>query len=151
MRRSIIDYRPIIPILLVVGLVLYESITSLFTFVSPLMGVVFLYLVTNIKDKEKLNINIVLLLYLIYVEMDRGFIVFSSVIVFIIFYEFIYKDLESYIGCKNCLKAVTIVIFYFLFYTINLIISLIFDLNLPILDITYLIYMITDIVLVILL
>jgi len=151
MRRSIIDYRPIVPILLVVGLVLFESITSLFTFVSPLMGVVFLYLVTNIKDKEKLNINIVLLLYLLYVEVDRGFIVFSSLMVFIIFYEFVYNDLVSSIGCKKCLKAVIIVIFYFMFYTINLIISLIFDLNLPVLDITYLVYMITDIVLVILL
>ena len=145
MQRSIINYQPVVPILLLFALVIYESITSIYTFLSPLSGVVFLYLVTNIKNKEKIFINVILFLYLVYVEIDRGLVVFSSLILFLIYYEFIHRELVISIGCKNCLKAVIISFYYIGIYLVNLIISLIFDLNLPIMDITYIIYLITDI------
>ncbi len=150
MQRSIINYQPIIPIILLFGLILYESITSIYTFLSPLSGVVFLYIVTNIKDKEKIGINIALALYLIFFEIDRGLVVFSSLIFFLIYYEFIHKELVISIACKNCLKAVIVSFYYIGIYIVNLIISLIFDLSLPIFDITYIIYIITDILVVLL-
>ena len=151
MQRSIINYQPIIPILLLFGLIVYESIASLYIFLTPLSGLIFLYLVTNIKDKEKIAINIVLFLYLTYVEFDRGLIVFSSLIFFLIYYEFIHRELINSIGCKNCLKVVIIIIYYLGFYIVNVIICLIFDISLPVLDITYIIYIVTDIILVLVL
>jgi len=150
MQRSIINYKPVVPILLLAGLIFYESITSLFSFITPLSGLVFLYLVNNIKDKEKININIVLFIYLTYYEIDRGLLVFSSVILFMIYYEFIHDELKNSIGCKSCLKVLVIVIYYIGLYIINLIVSLIFDLSLPILDISYVIYIVTDVFLVLL-
>ncbi len=150
MQRSIVNYQPVIPIVLLFGLVVYESIASLYIFLTPLSGLIFLYLVTNIKDKEKININIVLFLYITYVEFDRGLVVFSSLILFLIYYEFIHRELINSIGCKNCLKVVIIAIYYLGIYIVNLIISLIFDIPLPMLDITYIIYLITDTILVLL-
>lgn len=151
MQRSIINYQPVIPLVLLFGLIFYESITSLFTFVTPLAGVIFLYLVTHIKDKEKMPINIVLFIYLTYFEFDRGLIVFSSLIFFIIYYEFIHSGIVSSIACKNCLKIVIITIYYLGIYILNLILSLIFDLNLPMLDVVYVVYLVSDILLVLIL
>ncbi len=148
MQRSIVNYQPVTPIVLIFGLIIYESIASIYVFITPLSGLIFLYLVTHIKDKEKININIILFLYITYVEFDRGLIVFSSLILFLIYYEFIHRELINSIGCKNCLKVVIIAIYYLGIYAVNLIISLIFDISLPVLDITYIIYLMTDVILV---
>jgi len=148
MQRSISNYRPVVSILLVIGLFFYESITSLFTYITPLSGLIFIYLINNIQNKEKSLINIILFVYLSYFELDRGFFVFSSVILFFTYYNLFHKELSRSMICHNCLKVIYIFIYYINFYILNLFASLIFNLDLPKFDITYIIYIISDIILV---
>ena len=150
MQRRIINLEPLTPIFLFCGLVVYESISSLYVYITPLVGIVFLYLVQNIHDKEKTYINLALFLYLIFFEIDRGFFVFSSLIYFLIYYNFFHNELVNSVACQNCLKFLIIFLFYIGFYIVNLILSLLFNQDLPIFDITYIIYFVTDFILVLL-
>lgn len=150
MQRSIFNYRPLVSILLVVGLFFYESITSLFTYITPLSGLIFVYLINNIEKKDKSLINIILFIYLSYFELDRGFFLFSSVILFFTYYNLFHKELSRSIICHNCLQIIYIFIYYIGFYILNLFAALIFNLDLPKFDITYIIYIITDTILVLL-
>jgi len=150
MQRSIINYQPIVPIFLLIGLILYESITSIYVYITPLAGYIFLYIVENIKKKEKRWIIVALFIYLTYFELDRDFFVFSSLILFLIYYRFIHSELKATIACKNCLKIAIIFIYYFGFYIINLLFALIFNYQLPKLDIAYIVFLISDIVVVLL-
>ena len=150
MQRSIPDYRPIVSILLVIGLFFYESITSLFTYITPLSGFIFLYLIENIEKKDKSLINLILFIYLAYFELDRGFFLFSSVILFFLYYNLFHKELSSSAMCHNCLRITYIFIYYIGFYILNLFAALIFNHELPKFDITYIIYIISDTILVLL-
>jgi hypothetical protein len=150
MQRSIINYQPIIPFVLLIGLILYESISSIYIYITPFAGYIFLYIVKNYQNKEKKWIILSLFIYLAYFELDRGFFVFSSFIIFMVYYKLFHGELESTIACKNCLKVTTIFIYYFSFYILNLLFSLIFNCKLPKLDITYVVFFISDIVAVLL-
>ncbi len=150
MQRRIINFEPLVPIFLFFGLVLYESISSLYVYLTPLSGIVFLYIVNNIENQEKAYIILVLFLYLIYFEIDRGFFVFSSLILFLIYYNFFHNELVNSIACQSCLQFLIIFIYYTGFYITNLIFALLFNKDLPIFDITYIIYIVTDFILVLL-
>jgi len=146
MQRSIINYQPIIPVVLLAFLILYESITSIYVYITPLSGYIFLYIVENITKKEKRWIILSLFIYLAYFEIDRDFFVFSSLILFLVYYRLLHQELKATIACKNCLKVTIIFIYYFGFYIINLLFALIFNYQLPKLDIAYIVFFISDIV-----
>jgi signal transduction histidine kinase len=148
MQRNFTNNQPIKIILLAIILFIYESISSIFTYMSPLAGIIFIYLINNIENKEKYLINSLLLIYLSYFELDRGFFIFSSAILFVIYYNFLHKEISRSIICHNCLNAIYISIYYIGFYTINLLLSFIFGLELPKFDITYILYIITDTILI---
>ena len=150
MQRSIINYQPIIPFVLLIGLILYESITSIYIYITPLAGFIFLYIIENFENKDKRWIIVVLFIYLTYFELDRGFFILSSLILFLIYYNFIHEELEATIACQNCLKATIILVYYLGFYILNLLFALIFNYSLPKLDITYIVFIISDIVMVLL-
>ena len=150
MQRSIFNYQPLVPIFLLIGLVLYESVTSIYVYITPLAGYIFLYIVENHHDKEKRWIIASLFLYLIYFEIDKGFFVFSSLILFLIYTKFFHTELKATMACKNCFKLTIITIYYIGFYILNLFASLIFNQDLPKMDISYIIYIISDFILVLL-
>jgi hypothetical protein len=150
MQRSIINYQPIIPFVLLVGLILFESINSLYVYITPLAGFIFLYIVENFHDKDKKWIILSLFIYLTYFELDKGFFVLSSLILFIIYYKFFHEELEATIACDNCLRITIIFIYYFSFYILNLLFALIFNYELPKVDIAYIVFLISDIVMVLL-
>jgi len=150
MQRSIINYQPIVPILLLAGLIVYESITSIYVYITPLAGYIFLYIVENFQNKEKRWIIVSLFLYLAYFELDRGFFIFSSLLLFMFYYRYVHEELKSTIACKNCLKVTIIFFYYFGFYLLNLLFALLFNYELPKLDISYIIFIISDIVVVLL-
>ena len=150
MQRSIFNFQPLVPFVLIIGLILYLSITSLYVYITPLTGYIFLYIINNFHIKEKRWILLVLFIYITYFEIDKGFFVFSSFILFMFYYRFFHKELKSTMACKNCFKFTIISIYYIGFYILNLFASLLFNLELPKFDISYIIYIITDFILVIL-
>jgi len=150
MQRSIINYQPIVPFFLFIGLVLYESVASIYVYITPLAGYIFLYIVENFHKKDKKWVIFSLFLYLAFFELDRGFFIFSSLLLFMFYYRYIHEELKATIACKNCLKITIIVIYYFGFYLLNLLFALIFNYELPKLDISYVVFIISDIVVVLL-
>ena len=150
MQRSIINYQPITPLLLLVGLILYESITSIYVYITPLAGYIFLYIVENFQNKEKKWIIGSLFLYLAYFELDRGFFIFSSLLLFLFYYRYVHEELKATIACKICLKITIIIIYYLGFYLLNLLFALLFNYDLPKLDISYIVFIISDIAVVLL-
>ncbi len=132
-------------LLLFIGLVVYESITSIYLYLSPLFGVVFFYLLQNIDKKESLYKIVFIFLYIFIFEIDKGFVPLSFFIFFIFYYIFVYEKIEHFFNEKIYKIAVHITGGYLGYYVVNVIISYLYNFNIPTINLKYFIYIITDI------
>ena len=132
-------------LLLFIGLVFYESITSIYLYLSPLFGVVFFYLLQNIYKKESIPKVVLGFIYIFIYEIDKGFIPLSFFIFFGFYYHFIYDKIEYFFNEKIYKIAVHITGGYIGYYVINVMISYLYNYDIPAINFEYLIYIITDI------
>ena len=148
MRRNSTYYQALKGVgLFLTGLV-YASVSSMWIWSSPLLGIAFYYIITHIESKKSyFNIGL-LFLYSIFVEIDRALIPFSFVLFIFIFYKVLFESFKKNIYCQNCLVPIYIITGYTGYYLFNLFLSYIFDLQSPVFGINYLYYIITDIILV---
>jgi len=131
-------------VLLFAALLVYESITSIYTYLTPLYGFFFVYLIFNIEKKQKILIVTLLFLYMIFFEADKGFFLFSSIIFFAFFYLIAVENIIKLFHCKKCILTIFVVSGYIGIYLFNVFLSIIFETELPQFGIEYLIYMIID-------
>ncbi len=152
MRRDSIDFRAFIkPIFIFFIAIVYESLTSIYIFLTPLLGLSFYYLYINFDNYEKNFEKILIILYLLYFEVDKGFFLGSSIVYFLFLYRLILTPLENVIECSKCLIVIFMVLSYFGYYLLNLILAFIFDLEILSFGLLYIVYIVSDILLVLML
>jgi len=129
-------------------LIVYESLTSIYIYFTPLYGVAFYFIIKHIHSKEYLFRVILAFLYIFVVEIDKGFIPLSFLLFFAIYYFFIIDKIERFFNEKNYKIFFHILNAYIGYYLLNLILAYLFDFELPSFDIKYFLYIITDFLIV---
>ncbi len=129
-------------------LVVYESLTSIYLYFSPLYGVAFYFIIRHIYDKEYIFRLLLAFLYIFIIEIDKGFIPLSFLLFFAIYYYFIMDKIERFFNEKHYKIFFHILNAYIGYYLVNLILAYLFDFQLPSFDIKYFLYIITDFLIV---
>jgi hypothetical protein len=123
MRRNSTDYRNLKYILFVIILVIYQIAGSISTFLSPLVGVFFVYLLTTIQKENKNTrdqVNIYLIfLYFMFFELIRGFYLLGTLILFFIIFLFLKKRVISMFKSENWIIVIFVASAYFGLFLIN--------------------------------
>ena len=140
--------RAVTKIAAAIGLIFYESLTSVYPFLPSFFGLFFCYLLFFVNSKVRFYEVIYIFFYLFIYEIDKGFYLFSFDIFFIIYYNFVANEIRKYIYCKWCLAAFYVISGYLGYYLINAVFSFILNEPAPSLGYNYIIYILIDTILV---
>jgi len=134
MQRSITNKKSLAPFIYTTLFVVYISLSSMYVFLPPMLGVLFVLFSKSLKNKDSLAIFLVSFCLLIF-ESEKGYTLFSSIIYFIILYRFVIPRLQQIFSCTSCIKFISVILVYIGFYLFCLLLSNIFLLPMP--NITY--------------
>jgi hypothetical protein len=118
---------------------------------SPLLGVGFYYIIQHISDEERYGDFILIFIYALYVEFNRGLIPLSFLLFSIIFYKLLFDSIKRHMQCQVCLVFLYITIGYLGYFLFNLFLAYLFNMALPHFGIQYLYFILTDIFIVLVL
>ena len=125
-------------------LIVYESMTSIYLYLSPLYGVAFVYVAKYMQDKRYIFRVFLAFLYIFVFEIDKDFIPLSFLLFFSIYYLFVMHKIERFFSNKNYIVFFHILNAYIGYYFINLILSYLFGCDLPSIDYKYILYIVID-------
>lgn len=152
MRRNSSDLQILKSALWVAFLLVYQAATSVATYLPPLIGIFFTYMIIltiekNKKVKKYDNRWYFAIFYLIFAEQVHGYALFSTMIGFLLFYYLVCDWLLVTFKSREILLMVFVASGYFMTYLISLL--LLYAVNLPMLnfDYEYSIYIISEAVL----
>lgn len=151
MRRSRFNLQPLIALLLFGAALIYESVGTIYPVISPLLGVGFYAMRRFAKEKAYYFPLLLVLLYTLYFEIDRGMFLGSFWLLALLYHLLIAQSLESGLNCPLCLKLFYAVYAYIGYYLLNLFLAFIFNMPLPHFDEYYLFYAVTDFIILALL
>ncbi len=152
MRRDSINYTTINSAYILFGFaILYAIISPIFYFLTPLLGFCFYYLAINFEDEDKKLENILIIIYVTFVELNYGLFVFSFLLFFALVYNLILKPLKESIIDRWILKVVFVLIAYLGYFLFNHFIGYIFNFQTQDIGWGYLVFIVSDIFLVFLL
>ena len=150
MQRDSIYKKNLKYFIIFILLIIYESISSIYLFFTPLFGVSFYFILTNINKKDYIFPVILAFIYIFIFEIDKGFIPFSFIIFFIIYYFFIFHKINNFFSEKNYRIFFHIINAYIGYYFVNLILDYLFNFAVPSLNFIYLLYIVSDILIAVL-
>ncbi len=150
LRRSRFNYRYPLILLLFIAALTYESLGTIYPYLTPLLGVGFYYWIKNRDNKESYPPIFLFFCYTIYFELDRDIMLFSFILLIMLYHYFIQKPLEESIECDVCLKIIFTLYAYLGYYMLNQFLGFIFNLPSFEINLTYLIYIISDLLITIL-
>ena len=131
MQRSISHKKPVKNSLIYIVLFLvYESLSSIYPFLPPLFGVLFVLLIQALNRDNTIGVLFISFCLVIF-EAENGYILFSSIIYLFIAYKFILPKVIQNFNCYSCVKFSYILIAYIGFFMFNTLFSNIFLVDLP--------------------
>ena len=134
MQRSITNQKPLTLLFYTALFVVYIGLSSIYLFLPPMLGVLFVIFSKVSKKEDSLGIFLISFCLLVF-ESEKGYTLFTSIIYFIILYKFVIPKLQQNFSCASCIKFLSIVLVYVGFYLFCLLLANIFLLPLP--NITY--------------
>ena len=134
MQRSISNQKSLTPLLYVALFVIYESLSSIYLFLPPLLGVLFLLFIKSLKNDDAIAIFLVVFCLLVF-ESEKGYLLFTTIIYFGLIYKFVLPKIEQNFNCNPCVKISIVLLAYIGFYFFNLLLSTVF--LLPLVGINY--------------
>jgi len=138
MQRSITHKKPLVNFLYIALFVIYESLTSIYLFLPPLFGVLFVFFYKALKDEDTFFLVLVIFCLMVF-EADKGYMLFSSVLFFAIIYKFILPKIIYSFNCSSCIKISFVFMAYIGYYLFLLLLSKIFLTTIPSLN-YYIVY-----------
>ena len=102
----------------------YEIATTQFGFLPPLIGIFFTYMILEYSRKQKQYDEFkpswyFSLVFLIFAEQIHGFYLFSTIIAFLLFYNFVLDWLYTTMKWRNCLLIIFVASGYVLTFLVN--------------------------------
>ena len=134
MQRSLSHKKSLTPLIYVALFVIYESLSSIYLFLPPLLGVLFLLFMNSLKKEDTMAFFLVAFCLLIF-ESEKGYLLFSTIIYFGIIYKFVLPKLKQNFNCNTCINISIVLLAYIGFYFFNVLMSTVF--LLPLVGISY--------------
>jgi hypothetical protein len=127
--------------------VLYESLSSIYLFLPPLLGVLFFLFIQAFRKEDLLSIVLIVFSILVY-ESEKGYLLFSAIIYFAIILKYVLPKIEQNLNCKVCTKISIVILAYVGFYLFTSILSTIFLLPMPSINYYILYYIVIEFLIV---
>ncbi len=143
MQRSFTNQILIDSIILLPLFLLYESLSSIYLFIPPLFGVIF-YFFIQIRSLNNFKTLLFFAILLIVYEEEKGYLFLSTFFYFTLLYIFVIPYLKQNIVCSSCLKLLFIVLAYIGYYLFILLLSNIFLLQIPNIDLHVIYYILIE-------
>jgi hypothetical protein len=112
-------------IIIAILAVIYESLSTIYSFLPPLFGLTILALFYRPKEST----FYLLLFYLLLFESDHMLITLSTLLFAWIIIKIIMPFIEEIIACKICLHTISIALSYFGFFMLSSLFSFIWGIN----------------------
>ncbi len=151
MRRSRFDLQPLVDLALFGAALIYETLTSITPYITPLLGVGFFYWRRHLHEKRYYFRIALFFLYTLYFEIDRDMILGSFILLAILYHYLVAQRLESAFNCPLCIPLFYVLYTYGGYYLLNLFLAFLFNLPLPAADMAYPVYMLSDLFILVLL
>lgn len=147
MQRSLSNQKSLTPLVYVAIFVMYESLSSIYLFLPPMLGVLFYIFIQSIKDSDAVA-SFLIIFCLIIFESEKGYNLFSVVIYFALVYKFILPKLEQNFSCSPCIKISIVLLAYIGFYFFGLMLSSVFLTTMPSINYYIIYYIIIEFLIV---
>ncbi len=144
MQRDSIYKTDIKYLFIFVLLVIYESISSIYLFLSPLFGVAFYLILFSIRHRKEPFLIFLSFLYILIYEIDKGFIPFSFLIFFLVYYKFIFEKIEHLFVSRNYRIFFHVLNGYIGYYLLNVVLDYLFNYPIISIDYRYIFYIFVD-------
>lgn len=108
----------------------YISLSSIYLFMPPLLAVLFVIISKALKKEDGVVVVLALACLLLY-EAEKEFLLFSTIIYFVLTYKLIIPKLNKFSSCKACVVFLTVLISYLGYFLFIYFISNLFMLPLP--------------------
>ena len=151
MRRSSTDHNYLRFTLICLSLVLYQILSSLYTFLPLFVGLFFAYIVINFENENSKIYIYLSFAYLTIYDLDKGFYLFSSSLFLLIFYYLFVDKIRNFFSCSNCIIAIYVVAAYLGHSLLNSFIAYILNQDMPSFSQGYFYYIVLDALLAIVL
>lgn len=130
MQRSISNKNSLSPFIYVALFVIYESISSIYLFLPPLLGILFFLFINSLKNDDSLSLFLIVFCLLVF-ESEKGYHLFSVVIYFALIYWYVLPRLEQNFSCEPCIKISIVLLAYIGFYFFGVVLSNVFLAEMP--------------------
>jgi len=130
MQRSISNQKSITPFIYIILFVIYESLSSVYLFLPPLLAVLSVLFIQALKKEDGTEIFMISFCMLVF-ESQMGYTLFSTIIYFSLIYKFVLPKIEQSISCASCIKISYSILAYIGFFVFSMIMSNIFLLPEP--------------------
>lgn len=149
MRRNSTYKKSVIPIRWMIFLVIYQMATSLYTFLTPLIGFMFCFLILTKDEELKTHDEHTLkrylgYAYLMFAVLNKGFYLLSGVAFLYFFYHLFAEWMKTTFKCKNCTLLAYVVFGYIGIYGTNNLLAYMFNQPFFAFDWEYGVYMASD-------
>jgi hypothetical protein len=142
-QRNFTNKRALEYLAIFIAFSFYNSLSTIYAYLPPLIGVIFFYFVKAFKNSD--NPTLILLASMLFIfEVNYGFILFSTIIYFILSYKLFYDFIHHYINCKLCLKLIYVLNAYIGFWLFSYLLNEILWLTPPSFDMDTLFYIIIE-------
>ncbi len=138
MQRSLTHKRVINSLLYLVLFVLYSSLSTIYPFLPPLFGVLFVLFIKALQRKDFFTLTLLSIALLVF-EANFSYLFFSTIFYFYIAAKFILPKIEQNFNCFACLRLSEILLAYIGYYLFLLLLSEVFLLPMEHID-YYIIY-----------
>lgn len=147
MQRSLIDQKTFLGLIYLTAFAMYISISSIYLIMPPLLGVLFYHYI-DAAEREQLYTLVLLLLMLLFLEAEKGFALFSTIIYFFIAYRLIIPRLHQYVYCRWCRNLIYMVLAYLGYWLFALLVAQVLWMPLPAFDWHLLYYILIEFLIV---
>jgi hypothetical protein len=147
MQRNITRQTALTGVIYLAAYIIYVGMSSLYLWLPPLLGVLFYHYMLSLKQQDFTYLLLITLMLLIF-EVEKGFLLFTSIIFFTLFHHFIVPKIQQYVNCTGCLKFIYVFLTYVGYIAFTIVIHQVFWMPLPSFDWYILYYILIEFLIV---
>ena len=130
MQRSITHKNSLAPFIYVALFLVYTAFTGIYLFLPPLLSILFFLFTKSLKHEDSVALFLISICLVIF-ESQNDFMLFSTIIYFLIIYRYLLPKLYVNFSCISCIKISTVLLAYIGFFIFNSLLAYVFLLPEP--------------------
>ncbi|MEA3373559.1 MAG: hypothetical protein U9Q62_07705 [Campylobacterota bacterium] len=138
MQRNLTYQTALLGLSYVIAYLIYISMSSIYLFLPPLLGVLFWHYRKALRQ-QNFSYLLMIVAMLLILEVEKGFLLFSSVVYLGLFQYIVVPKLQQYINCRGCLNFIYVALLYLGYLLFSWLIHQVFWMPLPSID-WYIVY-----------